>query len=326
MSSTLLDRLLYPPIEPYAAGELDVGDGHRLYWERCGSRGGLPAVFLHGGPGAGCTPEARRLFDPGRYDVLLFDQRGAGRSRPHAGLTANTTWHLVDDIERLRQLAGAERWLLFGGSWGSTLAMAYAQRHPQRVSAMVLRGVFTGRKAEIDWYYRDGASWVFPEAWNDLVTYLPPDERGEVVAAYHRRLTGPNPCVRRAAAEQWSRWEARTVRLLQTDQALLDAYEDPDFAVALARIETHYLMNDLWLEEGRLLREAAKLAGIPGTIVQGRYDACTPPRTAWELHRAWPGSELVISPEAGHRFDEPGILGSLRAATDRLAASLCEER
>lgn len=315
------ERQLYPAIEPYASGVLDAGGGHHIYWERCGTPGAIPAVFLHGGPGAGCTPEARRVFDPARYDVLLFDQRGAGRSRPHASLDHNTTWHLVADMEQLREMVGIDRWLLFGGSWGSTLALSYAQAHPERVLAMVLRGIFTGRRAEADWIYRDGASWLFPDYWHDFIAPLSTTERLDPAAAYHRRLLSAEPDIRRDAAERWSRWEARIVRLLP-DSDLVEAYTDAAFAVALARIENHYVVNNFWLGEGQLLESAARLVGIPGVIVQGRYDACTPPKAAWELHRAWPESVLDIAPAAGHRFDEPAILDRLLAATDRFAREL----
>ncbi len=310
---------MYPAIEPYAHGMLDTGEGHQLYWETCGNPEGIPAVFLHGGPGAGSPPEARRLFDPARYNVLLFDQRGAGRSRPHASLDANTTWHLVADIERLRRMIGVERWLVFGGSWGSTLALAYAQTHPERVSGLILRGVFTARREEIDWFYRGGAGWLFPEAWDAFLGLLAKDEQGDPVAAYYRRLTSGDASVQAEAARHWSAWEARTIQLVPSP-GLVDAYTADDFAAALARIEAHYMINHAWLGEGQLLANADRLRGIPGVIVQGRYDACTPPRTAWQIHRAWPGSQLIIVPAAGHRFDEPGICNELLRATDGFSA------
>jgi len=319
MTSTPALRQPYPPIEPFESGLLDVGDGHQVYWERCGNPRGKPVVFLHGGPGGGCSPEHRRLFDPQRYCMLLFDQRGCGRSLPHAAIEANTTWHLVDDIERLRVMAGVERWQVFGGSWGSTLALAYAQAHPQRVSELVLRGIFTVRQAELHWLYQEGASWLFPDVWQDYLAPIPPAERSDLMAAYHRRLMGSDALAQRQAAIAWSRWEGRTITLLPDDD-LDDKHSDGHFALAFARIESHYFMHRGWLDEGQLLREAPRLAGIPGTIVQGRYDVCTPARTAWDLHQAWPGSVLYIVADAGHAYKEPGILDRLIRTTDLYAA------
>lgn len=312
-------RTLYPPIEPYARGHIDVGDGHSVYWERVGTPGATPAVFLHGGPGGGCAPDHRRLFDPARYDVLLFDQRGCGRSTPHASLDANTTWDLVADIERLRTMAGVDRWLVFGGSWGSTLALAYAQTHPARVSALVLRGVFTVRKSEIDWYYQDGASRFFPDKWERFVAAAPQDERDDLVDAYRRILTGDDRAAQIAAARAWSVWEGETIRLLP-DPALSAAHDADDFALAFARIENHYFTHGGWLEDGQLLRDAHRLADIPGVIVQGRYDMACPPDTAWALHRAWPQARFEMIEGAGHAFNEPGILDALIRATDAFAA------
>ncbi|HEV2866837.1 MAG TPA: prolyl aminopeptidase [Allosphingosinicella sp.] len=312
-------RTLYPPIEPYETGRLDVGDGHSLYWERCGTRGAKPVVMLHGGPGAGCSPEHRRQFDPQRYDIVLFDQRGCGRSTPHASLEANTTWHLVDDLERLRETLGIERWQVFGGSWGSTLALAYAQSHPQRVTELVLRGIFTFRQSEIDWLYRFGASEIFPDKWEEFLAPIPEAERGDFVAAYHRRLTGDDDAERLAAAKAWSKWEAETVTLLPSPD-VIDTFTNDDFAVAIARIENHYMLNRGWLEEGQLLANAGALADIPGVIVQGRYDCCTPPVTAWALKQAWPQVDLNIVADASHLYSEPGILDGLIRATDRFAS------
>ncbi len=310
--------LLYPPIEPYRTGVLDTGDGHQIYWELCGNPAGTPAVFLHGGTGAGCSPDHRWLFDPRRYNVLLFDQRGCGRSRPHASLEHNTTWHLVADIERLREMLGVPRWLVFGGSWGSTLALAYAQTHTERVSALILRGIFTLRRSELHWYYQDGASWLFPDLWEDFLAPIPPEERDDLMAAYRRRLVGPDLAVQRQCARAWSLWEGRTIRLLPDTDAESHHGED-DFALAFARIENHYFVHGGWLEEGQLLRDAPRLRHIPGVIVQGRYDACTPVRSAWDLHRAWPEADWRLVPDAGHAWLEPGILRELRAATDRFA-------
>ncbi|WP_220475425.1 prolyl aminopeptidase [Sphingomonas cavernae] len=311
-------RSLYPEIEPYASGHLDAGDGHRVYWELCGNPEGKPAVFLHGGPGGGCTPAHRRLFDPARYNILLFDQRGCGRSTPHAELEANTTWHLVADIEKLREMAGVEKWLVFGGSWGSTLALAYAETHPDRTSALVLRGIFTIRRSEIDWYYQDGASWLFPDKWEKFVAPIPEAERGTLVEAYRKRLTHADHSVKLEAARAWSQWEGGTITLLP-NPALADAFGADDFAIAFARIENHYFVHEGWLEPGQLIRDAHKLKGIPGVIVQGRYDIATPMKTAWDLHRAWPEAEFELIDNAGHAFDEPGILDRLIAATDRFA-------
>jgi proline iminopeptidase len=312
-------RTLYPPIDPYASGYLDVGDGHRLYWERAGKPGGKPAVFLHGGPGGGIAPDHRRLFDPARYDVLLFDQRGCGRSTPHAGLDANTTWHLVADIERLREMAGVDKWLVFGGSWGSTLALAYAQAHVARVTELVLRGIFAVRKREIDWYYQDGASRFFTDKWERFVAPVPEAERGDMVAAYRRILTGDDRAAQLAAARAWSVWEGETVRLLP-DPALSAAHDADEFALAFARIENHYFSHAGWLEDGQLLRDAGRLAQVPGVIVQGRYDMACPPETAWALHRAWPQARFEMIEGAGHAFNEPGILDALIRATDGFAA------
>ena len=311
-------RTLYPPVEPYAAGLLDVGDGHSVYYERVGTPGAKPAVFLHGGPGAGISPAHRRLFDPGRYDVLLFDQRGCGRSTPHAGLEANTTWHLVADIERLRALAGVERWLVFGGSWGSTLALAYAETHPARVSELVVRGIYTLTRAELDWYYRFGVSEIFPDKWEGFVAPIPEDERGDMIAAYRKRLTGGDPAAQVASAKAWSLWEGQTITLLP-DAGLAASHDDDRFALAFARIENHYFTHGGWLDEGQLIRDAGRLHGIPGTIVHGRYDMPCPARFAWALHRAWPEADFHLVEGAGHAFSEPGILDRLIRATDLYA-------
>ena len=310
-------RALYPEIEPFETGRIDVGDGHSLYWELCGNPDGKPVVFLHGGPGSGSSPDHRRQFDPARYDVLLFDQRGCGRSTPHASLDANTTWHLVDDIERLRAVMGAERWLVFGGSWGSTLALAYAQAHPERVTELVLRGVFTFRRRELDWLYLYGASEVYPDKWEEFLAPIPQAERSDLVAAYQRRLTDPDPEVRLGAAKAWSKWEAETVTLLPSPDVIGEHTSD-DFAIAIARIENHYMVHRGWLDEGQLIAGAGRLRGIPGVIVQGRYDMCTPPAAAWDLHRAWPEARLEIV-HGGHLFSEPAVLDGLIRAADRFA-------
>jgi proline iminopeptidase len=312
-------RTLYPPIEPYASGMLDVGDGHTLYWERCGTAGAKPAVFLHGGPGSGISDNHRRQFDPSRYDVLLFDQRGAGRSTPHADLNANTTWHLVDDIERLRVMCGVGKWLVFGGSWGSTLSLAYAQAHPERVTELILRGIFLFGQSELDWLYKYGASEIYPEGWDDFLSVVSKDERGDLVGAYRRLLTCDDEATKMRAAKAWSTWEGLTVTLLP-DPAMMAEFTEDKHALSIARIENHYMANKGWLEEGQLVRGADKLRGIPGVIVQGRHDSCTPPRAAWELKRAWPEVELNIVPDGGHLYNEPGILDGLIRAADEFAS------
>jgi proline iminopeptidase len=311
-------RALYPPIEPFDRGWLDVGDGHEVYWEVCGDPKGKPAVFLHGGPGGGCTPLQRQLFDPERYRVLLFDQRGCGRSRPYASLEANTTWHLVADVERLRAMMGVERWLVFGGSWGSTLALAYAQAHPECVSALIVRGIFTLRRSELLWYYQEGASWLFPDKWERFLAPIPNDERHDLIGAYHRRLTDPDPAIQAEAAKAWSLWEGETITLLPNEDYSAH-FGEAHYALAFARIENHYFVNGGFFAEGQLLRDAYKLANIPGVIIQGRYDVATPAVTAWELHQAWPGSRLVLVPDAGHAATEPGIQHHLLEATDDFA-------
>lgn len=311
---------LYPPIEPFQSGMLDTGEGHQIYWELCGNPKGKPAVFLHGGPGAGCSSEHRRLFDPARYCVLLFDQRGCGRSTPHADLENNTTWHLVADIERLRLMLGVQKWLVFGGSWGSALALAYAQTHLTRVAALVLRGIFTVRHSELQWYYQKGASDVFPDLWESYLEPIPKAERGDLIAAYRQRLTGDDLQARLDAARAWSLWEGQTITLLPDPAARLK-YGDGEYALAFARIENHYFVHHGWLQPGQLIRDAHKLADIPGVIVQGRYDMACPATTAWELHRAWPQAEFHMVEGAGHAYSEPAILAQLVAATDRFARS-----
>ena len=308
-------RTLYPPIEPYDTGMVDVGDGHSLYFERVGTRGGKPAVFLHGGPGGGISPSHRRLFDPLRYDVLLFDQRWCGRSRPHACIEANTTWHLVEDIERLRRFVGVDAWMVFGGSWGSTLGLAYAETHPERVSELILRGIYLLTKPEIDWYYQFGVSEIFPDKWALFQTPIPPDERHDMVAAYHRRLTGDDPAAQLEAAKTWTIWEGETITLLPEPESSA-AFRDGNYALAFARLENQYFINRGWLEEGQLLANADRLKGIRGTIVHGRYDMPCPARSAVALHRAWPDADFHLIEGAGHAWTEPGILDQLIRATD----------
>jgi proline iminopeptidase len=311
-------RTLYPEIEPFDSGMLDVGDGHQVYWERVGTKGAKPAVFLHGGPGGAISPRHRRAFDPKLYDVILFDQRGCGKSVPNASLEANTTWHLVADIERLRQMAGFDKWLVFGGSWGSTLALAYAETHPNRVSELVVRGIYTLTKAELAWYYQFGVSEMFPDKWERFIAPIPEAERGDLMAAYRKRLTGTDKAVQAACARAWSVWEGETITLLP-DADYSASFAETDFAIAFARIENHFFVHAGWLEEGQLIRDAGKLKGIPGTIVHGRYDMPCPLRYAWALHKAWPDADFHLIEGAGHAFTEPGILDALIRATDRFA-------
>ncbi|MUL42252.1 prolyl aminopeptidase [Streptomonospora sp. PA3] len=318
-------RTLYPPIEPYDSGMLDVGDGHRIYWELCGNPAGKPAVFLHGGPGAGCSPDHRRLFDPERYRVLLFDQRNCGRSTPHASgmdvdLKTNTTWALVEDIERLRVMAGVDRWQVFGGSWGSALALAYAEEHPRRVSELVLRGVFTLRNEELRWFYQNGASFLFPDLWEDYLAPIPEEEREDLIGAYADRLASPDPGVRLTAARAWSTWEGSTITLLP-DERIRAQHAEDEYALAFARIENHYFVHGGFFTPGQLIANADRLRGIPGVIVQGRYDVCTPAKTAFDLHRAWPEAQFHLVDDAGHAFSEPGILHHLIEATDAFAGT-----
>jgi proline iminopeptidase len=313
-------RSFYPEIEPYASGHLDVGDGHHVRWERVGTPGAKPAVFLHGGPGGGLSPSQRRVFDPARYDVLLFDQRGCGKSTPFAGLEHNTTWDLVADIEKLREMVGVDRWLVFGGSWGSTLALAYAQTHVDRVTELVLRGIFTLRRDELLWYYQHGASLLFPDKWERFLAPIPQLERDDLMAAYRRRLTSDDRETRLVAAKAWAQWEGETITLLP-DPEVSSVFYGEDYAMAFARIENHYFVHGGWLEEGQLIRDAGKLRDIPAIIVQGRYDIACPAVTAWDLHRAWPQAEFVMVEGAGHALSQPGILHHLIIATDRFAGS-----
>lgn len=318
------ERRLYDPIEPYATGFLDVGDGHRLYWEECGNPDGKPVVFLHGGPGGGCNADMRRFFDPARYRVVLFDQRNCGRSTPHASepgvdLSTNTTWHLVDDIERLRIDRGIDRWQVFGGSWGSTLALAYAESHPERVTEMVLRGIFTLRRFEIDWYYNGGAGLLEPEWWQRFRAVVGEDFVGDHVARFHELLWDDDPSVRAAAGVAWTTWESATSSLIFNPARVVQD-SDPAFSLAFARIENHFFFHEGWLREGQLLADVERIRHIPCVIVQGRYDLCCPVVTAWDLAQAWPEADLRVV-LAGHSAFEPQIASELVAATDRLAGS-----
>ena len=311
-------RTLYPEVEPYDSGHVRVSPVHELYYEQCGTPNGKTVVFLHGGPGAGLVPDYRRFFDPNAYRIILFDQRGAGRSKPHASLEDNTTWHLVQDIETMREQFGVDQWLVFGGSWGSTLALAYAEAHPQRVRALLLRGIFLGRPQELRWFYEDsnGASAIYPDKWDEYVQLIPEPERADMVNAYYARLTSEDESVRMKAARAWSMWEGSALRLLP-DQQLLDDFTEPEKAIALARIECHYFVNNCFFEtENYLIENVDRIRHIPAVIVHGRYDVVCPMRSAWDLHRAWPEAELNIIRDAGHAATEPGIADALIRATD----------
>jgi proline iminopeptidase len=309
-------RNLYPEIEPFDSGFLKVDERHALYYEQCGNPDGKPVVMLHGGPGAGCGAKMRRFHDPARYRIVLFDQRGSGRSTPHADLVDNTTGHLVADIEKLREHLGIARWQVFGGSWGSTLALAYAQAHPRRVTELLLRGIFMLRRWELEWFYQSGCHRLFPDAWEKYLAPIPEVERGDLMSAYYRRLTSSDEATRLAAARAWSVWEASTSFLLQ-DEAFIRGHEDPLFALSFARIESHYFVHGGFFEvEDQLLRDAQHLRGIPGVIVHGRYDVVCPMQNAWELHKAWPESKLMISPSSGHSAFEAENTAALIEATD----------
>jgi len=308
---------LFGEIEPFNSGRLRVSDIHEIYWEESGNPMGKPIVFLHGGPGGGTEPKHRRFFDPRFYRIVLFDQRGCGRSTPHASLEENTTWHLVDDIERLRKHLKIDRWHVFGGSWGSTLALAYAERHPNQVTGMILRGIFTFAEDEKDWFYHSGTRVLFPDAYDDFISAIPPDERHDLIRAYHRRLVGRHTRERADAARAWSVWECRVAALMQ-DQDLVAHCDDVGFTLAFARIECHYFVNGGFLEPStQLLDEIRKIEHIPAILVHGRYDVICPARNAWRLHKAWKGSELQIIDGAGHSAHEPGIVRALVAATNR---------
>jgi proline iminopeptidase len=318
-SSSIERRCLYPAIEPYETGRLRVSERHEIYYEECGNRAGKPVVFLHGGPGGGSEPKQRRFFDPARYRIVLFDQRGSGKSTPHAELEDNGTRELVSDVERLREHLGIERWQVFGGSWGSTLALAYAETHPEPVSELVLRGIFLLRRWELDWFYQEGASRLFPDAWEKYLEPIPVAERSNLMNAYHRRLTSDDPAVRQAAARAWSVWEASTSFFAVNPDYVARAAED-EFALAFARIECHYFVNRGFFEpETQLLDQIDRIRRIPTVIVQGRYDVVCPLQNAWDLVRVFPEAELRIVADAGHSAYEPGIVHELVTATDRFA-------
>ncbi len=315
-------RELYPPIEPYQEGTLPVSDLHTLYYEQSGNPDGKPVVVLHGGPGGGCIPEYRQYFNPEKWRIIMFDQRGCGRSLPYAELRENTTWHLVADIEKLRIHLGVESWVVFGGSWGSTLSLAYSQTHPERCNGLILRGIFMLRSEELRWFYQEGASYIFPDAWEEYVRPIPPEEQHDFLTAYYQRLTSDDPQVRLEAAKAWSVWEGSTSKLYP-DSDLMERFGDEQFAIAFARIECHYFINKGFFErEDQLLVNVDKIRQIPAVIVQGRYDIVCPMKTAWELHRAWPEAEFIVVPDAGHSMSEPGIKSALIAATDQFVVAL----
>lgn len=313
-------RGLYPEIEPFAYGWMPTDGPHEIYYEECGAPGGKPVIVLHGGPGGASNPAMRRFFDPQRWRVVMFDQRGCGRSRPYASLEDNTTWKLIEDIERLRERCGIEKWSVFGGSWGSTLALAYAITHPDRVESLVLRGIFLLTDRELQWFYQGGASAVFPDSWERFLEPIPEAERGDLMGAYYRRLTGPDEQVKTEAAVAWSSWEGDTLSV-KGPEARPDKFAEAEFAVAFARIECWYFVNrGFFPENGWILKNVDKIRHIPGWIVQGRFDMVTPMETAWALHRAWPEAALEIIGDAGHASTEPGIVDALVRATDAALA------
>lgn len=308
-------KTLYPDIEPYHAFRLPVDSPHELYVEEVGNPNGQPVVFLHGGPGGGISPKHRRLFDPAHYRIILFDQRGSGASSPHAHLENNTTWDLVADIERIRHHLGITKWVAFGGSWGSTLALAYAQTHPNRVSGLILRGIFLCRPEEITWFYQEGCHWLYPDLWEGYIQPIPPEERHQMVMAYYQRLTSPDPKIALAAAKAWSTWEGATCHLLP-NPATVDDFEADAKALAIARIECHYFYHNSFLRPNQLLEDIPKIRHIPTVIIHGRYDVICPVKNAWDLHQAFPEATLKIIPDAGHAYNEPGILDALINATE----------
>lgn len=315
-------RTKYPPLKPNRMGKLDVGSGHSLYWEESGNPQGIPALFLHGGPGSGTDPSHRCYFDPKRYRIVLLDQRGSGRSTPHASLVDNTTWHLIEDLETLRCSLKIEKWLVFGGSWGSTLALSYAETHPQSVLALVLRGIFLGREKELYWFYQFGAHHIFADEWEKFLDPIPLEERGEMLKAYYRRLTSSDAAVRHRAAQAWSCWEGAALRLL-FDPTLFQQFTEDRHADALARIECHYFLNRCFFKtDSWLLEHVGAVRKIPAVLIHGRYDIICPFETAWELHKAWPEAEFQVIADAGHAASEPGITDALIQATDRLARVL----
>lgn len=309
-------RALYPPIQPYRRGRLKVSELHDVYYEECGNPKGKPVLFVHGGPGAGASEKSRSFFDPKHYRIIVFDQRGCGRSRPYASLVENTTWHLVADMEKLRERLEIERWQVFGGSWGSTLGLAYCEAHPDRVSELIVRGIFLLRRWEIDWFYQAGAGYLYPERWKEFLAPIPLEERGDLLQAYYRRVTGSDAKIAKRAARAWSVWEA-SASYLRPNEDNVKSWSADKFALAIARIECHYFVNrGFFFTEDQLIRNAERLRHIPGVIVQGRYDIVCPAASAWELHEAWPEAHLKIVPDAGHAAFEVGITHELVSATD----------
>ncbi len=309
---------LYPEIEPYNQEFLKVSDIHTIYFEECGNPNGKPAVFIHGGPGGGIQPSYRQYFNPDKYRVILVDQRGCGKSTPFAELRENTTQNLIEDFEKIRKKLNIDKWMLFGGSWGSTLGLAYAQAYPEVVTELVLRGIFLGREKELSWLYQQGASMVFPDMWEKYIEPIPVEQRKDFISAYYSILTGDDEKLKQQAAVAWSVWEASTSKLF-VDKKSIDRYGEDKFSLAFARIECHYFKNKLFIEEAQLLKEADKIKDIPGVIVQGRYDMVCPAVSAWDLHKVWPKAELDIIADAGHSISEPGILEALVRATDKFA-------
>jgi proline iminopeptidase len=315
------DRIsLFPAIEPFESGRLKVSDLHELYYEVCGNPAGKPAVVCHGGPGGGSTPSMRRYFDPSLYRIVVFDQRGCGRSTPRAELRGNTTWDLVEDMEKLRRHLGIAAWHVFGGSWGSTLALAYAQTHPEQVKSLVLRGIFTLRRAELLWFYQEGANWIWPDAWEDFVRPIPAAERGDMIGAYYARLTSDDEKARLDAAKAWSIWEGGTVSLFPSDERI-QSFSGDAFALAFARIECHYFVNKGFFDrDDQIIANIGRCRNIPAAIVQGRYDVVTPMKTAWDLHKAWPEADFFVAGDAGHAASEPAIIDGLVRATNKFAS------
>lgn len=316
--------ILYPDIKPYREHRLEVDEPHVLYLEESGNKDGIPVLYVHGGPGSGCEAFNRRFFDPEKFRIILYDQRGAGKSTPHAELRGNTTQNLIKDIETIREHLGVDRWMLFGGSWGSTLSLAYAEAYPERVLGMILRGIFLCREQDLRWFYQEGASRIFPDAWEEYLKPIPEDEQNDIVAAFYKRLTGGDELARMGAAKAWSLWEAHCATL-RPNHTILDHFSEPHMATSLARIECHYFINNGFLNPNQLIEEADKIADIPGIIVHGRYDMICPLDNAFELNKAWPSSELHIIRDAGHSAMEPGIVDALVRATDDMAKLFEEE-
>ncbi len=317
-------QILYPEIKPYARHDIKVDDVHTLYVEECGDPDGIPVLFVHGGPGAGSSKSDRRFFDPEKFRIIIFDQRGCGRSTPHASLENNTSPHLVDDIETIRKQLDVEKWMLFGGSWGATLSLLYAEAHPEVITGLILRGTFLCRDSDLDWFYKSGADLIYPDYWQEFIKPVPEAEHDNLVAAYHKLLTGDNELAKMAAAKSWSLWEGQCATL-RTSTDVINKFTDPHLAVSLARIETHYFMNKAFIEPNQIVNNAEKLEGIPGIIIHGRYDMVCPLDNAFQLYNAWPDSELQIIRDAGHSSHEPSIVDALIKATNAMALLISGE-